>query len=116
MKMNTNHDPFVLKLPPEVASHIFLFSMGEQDTQKISGDGLPTPFLPGAVCGGCCQLAGSTPQLWSRLAFVLPKSNKSMIMGTLPYLIADWLERSGGLPLTFKVSYYGSHVSPQKDQ
>jgi hypothetical protein len=32
--MNANHDPFVLKLPPEVASHIFLLSIGERDIKK----------------------------------------------------------------------------------
>jgi len=112
-KMNANHDPFVLKLPPEVASHIFLLSMGERDAIKVSGDGLPTPFLLGAVCRGWRQLARSTPHLWSRLAFeVIPESEKSTIMKSLPHLVTDWLERSGGLPLTLDVSYRGSCDSP----
>jgi hypothetical protein len=110
--MNANHDPFVLKLPPEVASHIFLLSMGERDTREVSGDGLPTPFLLGAVCRGWRHLARSTPHLWSRLAFVLPKSKKSTIMKSLPHLVTDWLERSGGLPLTLDISYRGPRDSP----
>ncbi|KIM35590.1 hypothetical protein M413DRAFT_346572 [Hebeloma cylindrosporum] len=62
-KMNATHDPFILRLPPETASHIFLLSMGERDTCQVSGDGLPTPFLLGAVCRGWRQLARSTPRL-----------------------------------------------------
>ena len=115
-KMNANHDPFILKLPPEVASHIFLLSMGERDTVEVScGGGLPTPFLLGAVCRGWRQLARSTPHLWSRLAFVLPNSKEYAIMESLPHLVADWLERSGGLPLTLDVSYRGSPDPPPKE-
>lgn len=99
-RMNVNHDPFILKLPPEVASHIFLLSMGARDAYKVSGNGLPTPFLLGAVCRGWRQLARSTPRLWSTLDFNLTDS-----MDALPHLVADWLERSGGLPLTLKVYY-----------
>ena len=115
-KMNADHDPFVLKLPPEVASRIFLLSMGYRDNDRVScGDGLPTPFLLGAVCRGWRQLARSTPHLWPRLVFVISsKSKKSTIMESLPHLVADWLERSGGLPLTLNVSYRGSPDSTPK--
>ena len=115
MKMNENHDPFILKLPPEVASYIFLLSMGERDTRDIawSGDCLPTPFLLGAVCSGWRQLARSTPALWTRLVFTLPNST---IMEALPHLVADWLERSGALPLTLKVSFYAMYGDPPPDR
>lgn len=103
--MNPNHDPFVLKLPPEVASYIFLLSMGERDTREISSsrDCLPTPFILGAVCSGWRQLARSTPALWTRLAFAIP--DPTIMPEDLSHLVVDWLERSGGLPLTLKVSY-----------
>jgi hypothetical protein len=114
-KMNENHDPFILKLPPEVASYIFLLSMGERDTFYIScrKTGLPTPFLLGAVCSGWRQLARSTPALWARLTFTLPLPN-SKIMEALPYLVSDWLERSGDLPLTLKV-FLSTYSNPSPD-
>ena len=114
-RMNENHDPFILKLPPEVASYIFLLSMGKRDTREIarSRDCLPTPFLLGAVCSGWRQLARSTPGLWKRLAFTLPDSE---FMEALPRLVADWLDRSGGLPLTLKVSYYAPDGDPPPDR
>jgi len=115
-KMNASHDPFILKLPPEVASYIFLLSMGEQDTCQIACDEecLPTPFLLGAVCSGWRQLARSTPALWARLAFTLPLPS-SEIMEDLLDLVADWLERSGGLPLTLKVSLPTTYDDPSPD-
>ena len=112
--MNANHDPFVLKLPPEIASYIFLLSMEERDTREIPsrGDCLPTPFCLGAVCSGWRQLARSTPALWTMLAFTLPDSK---IMEDLPHLVADWLERSGGLPLTLHVSLSTTYHNPPLD-
>ena len=106
-QMNANHDPFVLKLPPEVSSHIFLLSMGARDTYVSQrGAGLPTPFLLGAVCRGWRQLARSTPRLWTTLGLKnFDTTNPSLKRtGALPQLIADWLERSGGLPLTLHIS------------
>ena len=113
-EMNANHDPFVLKLPPEIASYIFLLSMEERDTREIPsrGDCLPTPFRLGAVCSGWRQLARSTPALWTMLAFTLPDSK---IMEDLPHLVADWLERSGGLPLTLQVSLSTTYHNPPLD-
>ena len=115
-KMNANHDPFILKLPLEVASHIFLLSMGARDTSDVSrhGDILPTPFLLGAVCRGWRQLARSTPRLWSKLGFSFfdPTDSTLTTMEALPLLVADWLERSGGLPLTLQVSYQGDCETP----
>ena len=114
-EMNEIHDPFVLKLPPELASYIFLLSMGRRDTREIPsrGDCLPTPFLLGAVCSGWRQLARSTPALWTRLAFTLPDSK---MREALPHLVADWLERSGGLPLTLRVSYGAIYGNPPPDR
>ena len=107
------HDPFILKLPPEVASHIFLLSMGTRDAIDIpqkNGGGLPTPFLLGAVCRGWRQLARSTPRLWTRLGFNFFNTTNptSKTIEALPQLVADWLERSGGLPLTLYVLFEGN--------
>ncbi|KIM35641.1 hypothetical protein M413DRAFT_347366 [Hebeloma cylindrosporum] len=40
----------------------------------------------------------------------------SMLTETLPHLVVDWLERSGGLPLSLHVSYYPSDLAsfPQR--
>ena len=116
-KMNAIHDPFILKLPPEIASYIFLLSIGERDDHHISYGRvyLPTPFLLGAVCSGWRQLARSTPALWTRLVFNLPLPN-SEFMEDLPRLVEDWLERSGGLPLTLKVFYCSTYGEPPPDR
>ena len=114
--MNASHDPFILKLPPEIASYIFLLSMGEWDTCEIPSEGncLPMPFLLGAICSGWRQLARSTPALWTRLAFTLSRASK--VMRALPDLIADWLQRSGGLPLTLGVSSCTIYSDPPRDR
>ena len=115
-RMNANHDPFILKLPPEIGSHIFLLSMGHRDIIDVSqkGKGLPTPFLLGAVCQGWRQLARSTPRLWTRLGFDFFDTTDptSKTMEVLPQLVSDWLERSGGLPLTLYVSFEGNCETP----
>ena len=106
---NAKYDPFILKLPPEIASHIFLLSMGDRDNGDVCqwNKGLPTPFLLGAVCSGWRKLARSTPALWSRLAFTFYDSMLIKNKINTPHLIADWLGRSGALPLNLQFSYDG---------
>ena len=109
-KLNAERDPFILKLPPEIACHIFPLSMGDRrDRIDICqlGKGLPTPFLLGAVCSGWRQLARSTPELWSKLTFSFCDYLSSKNRRNMPHLIADWLGRSGNLPLTLRISYNG---------
>jgi len=99
-RTNMNHDPFILKLPPEIASHIFFLSMGERYSGPVCqyGNGLPTPLLLGVVYSGWRRLARSTPELWSRLAFTFYDTGTSLKnKRNTPHLIADWLERSDGL-------------------
>ena len=114
--MNASHDPFILKLLPEIASYIFFLSMGKWDTCEIpsEGDCLPMLFLLGAVCSGWRQLARSTPALWTRLAFTLSRASK--VMRALPDLVADWLQWSGGLPLTLGVSSCAIYSDPPQDR
>ncbi|KIM36935.1 hypothetical protein M413DRAFT_31329 [Hebeloma cylindrosporum] len=103
-QMNANHDPFLLKLPPEIASHIFYLSVEEQrcdpghDTLKK----LPMQFLLGTICRGWRQLARSTPELWSTLSFTLTKPMKAEGVPVVQ-VITDWLLLSGNLPLTLRV-------------
>lgn len=56
-RMNTNHDPFILKFPPELASYIFSLCL-EVEAHKIYLRELPTPFCLATVCQGWRQLAG----------------------------------------------------------
>ena len=115
---NTRYDPFILKLPPEIASHIFILLMGDRDNGDVCQrrNGLPTPFLLGAVCSGWRKLARSTPALWSRLAFTFSDSMLIKNKINTPHLIADWLGRSGALPLNLQFSYdgegYNGYVYP----
>jgi len=104
-QMNVNHDPFILKFSPEIASHIFSLSMEKWDYDPTLAAlyGLPTQFLLGTICRGWRQLARSTPQLWSTLSFTLGKPTK---LETLPQLrvISDWLQLSASLPLTLWIA------------
>ncbi|KIM47385.1 hypothetical protein M413DRAFT_199169 [Hebeloma cylindrosporum] len=95
-EMNANHDPFILRLPLEIASHIFLLAKGT------------TPYRFGAVCSGWRQLTRSIPQLWSRLRFSVLGPTNPTRMETMLRLVVDWLERSGGLPLSLHVFYHPS--------
>jgi hypothetical protein len=111
-RMNASHDPFVLTFPPEISSHILLLSMGEWDYNPCGPRNsvtvallkkLPTPFLLGTVCRGWRQLARSTPRLWTTLSFTLAKPTKVSLLEA----VRDWLQLSGGLPLTICVCSYG---------
>jgi len=109
MRMNASHDPFVLTFPPEVSSHILLLSMGEWDydpygpySDRVLLKKLPTPFLLGTVCRGWRQLARSTPRLWTTLSFTLAKPTKVPLFEA----VKDWLQLSGGLPLSIWISNY----------
>jgi len=104
-RMNTNHDSFVLKLPPEIAAHILFLSMNEQDLDPDHLTTLPTQFLLGAVCRGWRQLARSTPQLWSTLSFSLAKRTKMEALQQLR-AVKDWLQLSGSLPLILGIFCY----------
>jgi hypothetical protein len=109
MHMNASHDPFVLAFPPEISSHILLLSKeewGYSDVEK-----LPMPFLLGTVCRGWRQLVRSTPRLWTTLSFTLAKPTKISLFEA----VRDWLQLSGGLPLTIWISKYRGEnpVSPE---
>jgi hypothetical protein len=102
--MNANHDPFVLKFPPEIASHILYLSMEDQgcDPNKGALKKLPMQVLLGTICRGWRQLARSTPELWSTPSFTLMKPTKAQGLPLLQ-VITDWLLLSGNLPLTLRV-------------
>ncbi|KIM47400.1 hypothetical protein M413DRAFT_22079 [Hebeloma cylindrosporum] len=106
--MNENHDPFIHKFPPEIASHIFIHYAPPSllfDENRRS-----TPLDIGAVCQKWRQLAWATPQLWSSL-FVrtgLRARNNRSSDSDMPQLISEWLERSASVPLT--IAFHHMHM------
>jgi hypothetical protein len=99
-RMNASHDPFNFKFPPEIASLIFSLSLEKDDYEpgRSTLRKLPTPFLLGSISRSWRQLARSTPQLWSTIAFTLVRK-KTDALPPLQF-INDWLQLSGSLPLT----------------
>ena len=103
--INAKQDPFILKFPPEIASHIFfLLSMDTpfHDTSRK----LPMPLLLGSVCRGWRLLARSTPELWSMLSFSLAKPTRKPEGLSQLNAVSNWLQLSGDVPLTLNVYKY----------
>jgi hypothetical protein len=98
--LNAQRDPFILKFPPEISSHIFLLST---DTQSDDLQKLPTPFVLGSVCRGWRLLARSTPELWSNVSFNLAKPPRKPEGLSQLQAVSDWLRLSGDVPLTLHV-------------
>ena len=94
--MNENHDPFIHKFPPEIASHIFMqCSPPSVSFDKYDGT---NPLYFGAVCQKWRQLAWGTPELWTSLHIDCIRNLK--YNNDLSKLVDEWLERSASLPLT----------------
>jgi len=111
--LNVKNDPFILKLPPEIASHILFSSMDAASYDRV--DKLPTALLLGSICRGWRLLARSTPELWSTLSFSLGKPMKPGRLSQLQ-AVSDWLQLSGGLPLTLRVfEYFGTGSVSQEE-
>jgi len=113
-QMNAIHDPFVLALPPEISSRIFVFSMDKWDDEPWNHNmilrTLPTPFLLGTVCRGWRQLARSTPQLWTMFSFTLAKPTEIILLQA----VGEWLQLSGSLSLAIWI--FCNRYMPQVSQ
>jgi hypothetical protein len=96
--MNENHDHLIHKFPPEIASRIFI----QYAPPSVSRDKKErsTPLRLGAVCRRWRQLAWATPQLWSSLVVEVKALGEHPLQ-----LIAEWLKRSGSLPLTIRFNH-----------
>ena len=108
---NAIHDPFIHKLPPEIASHILCLSLptlnnGEDGPNTIHGQWSifrkewAAPLKLGSVCRKWRQLAWSTPNLWTTVYIRIKPSMTPSTAESLPGLLREWLGRSGTLPLT----------------
>jgi hypothetical protein len=102
-RLNESHDPFIHKLPPEVASLIFIMALPQQNlklfpwVQDVIDKGFNPLFL-GAVCQTWRQIAWTTPELWT--TFIHKVMTPLPLTESYPKISADWLNRSGTLPLT----------------
>ena len=76
VSLNRHLDPFILRLPVELASRIFVACLprpasihvfSQLDDMKYDPD-YPIQFLLSSVCQGWRRIALSTPQLWSVLS------------------------------------------------
>jgi len=108
---NAIHDPFINKLPPEIASHILCLSLttlnnGDDDPNAMYGQwsiirkDWAAPLKLGSVCCKWRQLAWSTPNLWTTVHIRIKPSMTASTAESLPGLLREWLGRSGALPLT----------------
>ncbi|KIM38261.1 hypothetical protein M413DRAFT_447996 [Hebeloma cylindrosporum] len=101
--MNENHDQLINKLPPEIASKIFIhYSL---PPGHFTNDNGSSPFHLGAVCQKWRQLAWSTPRLWSSILIKFKV--------TVPYpcqLLAEQLKHSADAPLTVALVAYSSRL------
>ena len=102
--INSNHEPFIHKLPPEIGSYIFRLCLptlyfGEfspwPERKEVTG-----ALRLGAVCRKWRQLAWATPNLWEMLYLYIRQTTTNSIAQAFPGLIEAWLGRSGMLPLT----------------
>ena len=100
--MNENHDPFIHKFPPEVASHIFI--QYSPPSERFDRPHRNSPLYLGAVCQKWRQLAWATPQLWSSFQICIPPSHPHQAQ-----FILEWLDRSASLPLTIRLHSYIRH-------
>ena len=91
---NENHDPIILRLPPEVACKIFEFCETDPNGADIYDNRLELL----CVCQGWRRLVLATPQLWARIE--IPLSSDSPLQ---PQASEEWLKRAGNLPLNILV-------------
>ncbi|KAF8170081.1 hypothetical protein BJ912DRAFT_998303, partial [Pholiota molesta] len=123
-QINHRHDPFVHRMPIEIASQIFISFLEDDDTTEGHDffrssnrrRGWAAPLLLASVCHTWRKIALSTPQLWTFLHVHLSKSSNIPIYTELT---GQWLGRSGQLPLSIGLSFadtYPSHtVAPLFD-
>ena len=107
-KINRFHSPIIRQLPPDVTSTIFEFCLPEITDHSLSPyakrnplNNHSIPLFLGAICSYWRDIAWSTPSLWSSLVFRDTGEFDSRIVTSL---VQEWLARSGGLPLSIRIS------------
>jgi hypothetical protein len=113
-RINQNHDPYIHRLPSEIASQIFLFykDINCPPTQKSTdpvpySDPLRSLLQVASVCKIWHEIMFATPELWTSInifAYAIP----------IPLhveLAEQWLARAGALPLSITVYCNQSSIS-----
>ena len=119
-RINQNHDPYIHRLPSELASQVFLFykDINCPPTQKTANpipysDSLRSLLQVASVCKTWREITFATPELWKSInifAYAIP----------IPMhveLAEQWLARAGVLPLSITVycnksSFVDDEVNP----
>ncbi|CAA7261324.1 unnamed protein product [Cyclocybe aegerita] len=110
-RRNQHHDRLVRRLPVEVISRIFVHCLPPQS--PLSGVGYlgylesrcpkqrtqHPGLVVAAVCQSWRQIALATPRLWSVAVMKIEESD----VAAQAEMTADWLGRSGALPLSLEI-------------
>lgn len=115
-KMNDTRDPFVSRLPREIACHIFSNFLPTDVDDFYSVPCQPylvrpisiTPLYLGAVCQSWREIVWATPMLWSSISVDMFAISKITAQ-----LVHDWLGRSGQLPLYIRLHAGIEHGAPE---
>lgn len=92
------------QLPRELQAEIFLHCISKKRPPRLRSYDIPLVFL--RVCKAWRNLALSTPRLWS--CFEVTFDDESGIKhkaNHLLFIVAQWLSRSGDVPLSVTLSY-----------
>ena len=114
-QINRHHDPFIQRLPLELASQIFAFCLPPQGPHpypyynpllwsRSKGRYIkPFNIVLGAICRAWRQVAWSTPKLWSTLPISLHRCDNR----AYKELVSEWLMRSAQIPLDVSLVHNG---------
>ena len=87
-RINERHDPFIQRLPPELASQVFTSCLPRQEFESdplyislLWDDSKDSSIMPfnivlGSICQSWRRIAWSTPKLWSTLPVMLHRCDK----------------------------------------
>jgi hypothetical protein len=108
-KINYHHDPFILRLPFELASMVFIFCVDDAMDMSFScllqypipKQALKLPLHLGKVCRAWRAIAWATPQLWKTMTLLVHEMPEISIVG----LVHQLLSRSGQQPLSITLIF-----------
>ncbi|KAF9484817.1 hypothetical protein BDN70DRAFT_917417 [Pholiota conissans] len=104
-QVNAHHDTLTRRLPLEVIAEIFKLCIHSSDIIntdfQMTQDrfSLTAPLILSSVSQRWRNIAFSTPALWDHVPLHVTPAN----MKSLPYLVKDWIDRSGQCPLSIFV-------------
>ena len=120
-RINESHDPFIQRLPLELASQIFAFCLPRQifdpdpvcislfwDHSKKSNT-QPFNIVLSSICQSWRRIAWSTPNLWSTFPIRLHRWGTQNRLD----LTLEWLSRSAQTPLDVAVGCTASATSEE---